>query len=464
MTDATVLHLPTKPTLGNVEAEAALLGGMMLANKQIDRIADKLKPEDFLEPVHGRIFSAILREYSLGNVASGVTLRPYFADDPAMAEIGGSGYLAKLTGSGASIFGLVSFADQIAELARKRRMVDRFQDIIQSAYDYKQTSSQLAADAEGAIAEALDEGEGQTELTAGECITAALEAIERNDPGIVSRIASFDLAAGPIRKGNLCILAGRPGMGKTALALCYAKEAARTGKGVLFVSLEMTAEELGERIVADETYRDDQEAVSYDAIVNGSVSTSQFRQLCRAREMIAGLPLQVVDVGSLKVGGLASLVRRWKRRFATRGQSLDLIVVDYLQLLAPDYRVSGPYEAVTIISKALKTIAKANDVGVMALAQLSRQVEARTPPKPMLSDLRDSGQIEQDADIVLFLYREEYYLRQNEPMPQHKDRLTWETKMDDCRGAIDFICAKRRKGWVRTTQGRFFGAYQAVRD
>lgn len=455
---------PEPAQIANVEAEAALLGAMMSENRLIDRVADMVQPDDFSEGIHQSIFSAVLREHSHGRIANPVTLKPYFADDPSMAEVGGAAYLARLTGSGAAVVGATDIARQVADLAKRRRLVASLHEVITSGGNVEISVEELAADVEGALHEAMSETDGRTELSAGQCAANALSAIDRHDPGILSGIQAIDDAMGPIRAKTLAILAGRPGMGKTAVALGMAKGAAEKGHGVLFVSLEMSAEDLGERLLCDLAYDEDSgSGVPYDALVHGRVDREQGRWLLAAQERAAELPLHVVDVGSLKIGQLATMVRRWKRRFAAKGQTLGLVVVDYLQLLAPDYRMSGPYEAITAISKALKTIAKQNDVGVLALAQLSREVEKRSDKQPQLSDLRDSGQIEQDADAVMFVLREEYYLRKGEPAHNAPDRLAWEQSLAEVRNQIRFICAKRRRGAERTTEGRFYGAFQAVR-
>ena len=384
--------LPSAPDitkLASIETEAGLIGGLLMANDHIDRVADKLKPHHFFEPLYGRIYSAICRERSLGRAVTSVTIKQYFVDDEDFKELGGIAHLATLTSSGSAIIGIHSFAEQILDLARMRLLVGNLLKVVDRATDYEIEANDLAAEAEAAIAEVMDEGADATELSAGDCIGKALEAIGRHEPGVTCGIDAFDAAQGPIRRKNLAILAGRPGMGKTAAALSYARGVAEKGHGVLFISLEMSAEELGERMVADAAYdAHTGRGVPYDTIVNARVDAENMRRLVQTQEMLADLPLEVIDIPSLKIGGLATTVRRWKRRFAARGKSLDLVIVDYLQLLGPDYRVSGPYEAITLISKGLKAIAKSNDLGVMALAQLSRKVEERADKRPQLAELR----------------------------------------------------------------------------
>jgi replicative DNA helicase len=451
------------PTLVNTETEAALLGGMMQANERIDSVADMLKEDDFAEHVHQLIFAAIVRERSLGHAANPVTLRPYFEGDPAFVQVGGSSYLSQLTGSGAHVVGIKDFAEQVRELSRRRKFIEGMREAIAVAHDWGSPLEDAVAATETAMADATDIDDGRTELSGAECIDAAFEEMARGDNGVSCGIGELDVALGPIRRKDLVILAGRPGMGKTATALCYAKGAAHKGHGVLFVSLEMSAIQLGERILADETYDEESNTgVPYDLIVNGTVSGRDMAMLKDARDAISKMPIQIVDTSAITPARLQSVVRRWKRRFAAQGRTLDLVVVDYLQKM----RVPGTtnrFEVITEISQSLKELAKGQDVGVLALAQLSRKVEDRDDKRPMLSDLRESGQLEQDADAVLFLLRQEYYLRKEQPNPGSAELATWEEAMRECAGRIEFICAKRRKGIERTTRGRFFGAYQAVR-
>lgn len=445
-----------QPVVGNADAEAALCGAMMRDNRIVDQIADLVKADDFSDEFFGHVFATILHECSLGKVANPVTLKPHF-------ELEAIRILARLTGEGVGNIGVKDFARQIADMAQRRRLIESLGETISAARDPHNTVEEVIAAVEVAVTDATRTTEGTHEPHASAAIDEALKAIETNDPGMQCGIGAIDDAIGAIRRKNLAILAGRPGMGKTSVALAYALGVARRGIGVLFISLEMTSEELGQRLLSDMTYDEEHDfGVPYDAIVNGRVTSNQMRALLSARDQMAKLPMQIVDTGALKLARLATIVRRWRRRFAARGQDLGLVVIDYLQLLHPD-RQASRYEAITEISMGLKELAKTQSVGVLALAQLSRKVEERTDKRPMLSDLRDSGQIEQDADIILFLLREEYYLRKAEPHPQSNDHSAWQSSMIEVANKIDFICAKRRKGAERATTGRFHGAYQAVR-
>lgn len=252
-------------------------------------------------------------------------------------------------------------------------------------------------------------------------------------------------------------------MGKTALALSYSIGAVRAGHGVLYVSLEMSGRELAARMASDLCFGSDN-PIPFSNIRDGSLSPEYRSRIINAKNDMLARPFSVIDAGSLTMGRLNMLVRRHKRRMAAMGHKLELVVIDYLQLLHTDSKSRSNYEAVSEISRGLKAMAKDNDIAVFALAQLSREVEKRHDRRPQLSDLRDSGQIEQDADAVLFLLRQEYYLQQEEVPPLHKDYTNWQAKMAEFENKIEFIVAKRRNGITGRAMGKFYGKYQAVRD
>lgn len=445
--------------IANVEAEAALLGAMMQVNKLIDPCAEVLEAEDFHEPLHGRVFSSIVSLAAQGKVANPVTLKPYFETDEAMKEVGGPAYLAQLTGSGAAVIGALDFAAQVRELAQRRRIVEAAQAAIEAAGDCNTALDDVAVLLDDAANGVRDNG-ADGEFSAAEAVQGVIDSFDAPVTGALCRvIPSIDALLGPMRPTHLIIGAGRPGMGKTATAISYSLGAAAAGHGVLFISLEMAAEQLAERMVADLCLED---RIPFEAIRDRTLTADQKRAVCRAHARIEGLPLQILDRAGLTVSQVRTLVKRWKRRFAARGKKLELVVVDYLQLLRPNNRATSSYEAVSEISRTLKEIAKDCDLAVFALAQLSRKVEERGDKRPMLSDLRDSGQIEQDADAALFFLRHEYYLRQAEPTDTAK-LPEWERALAQCEGSIEFICAKRRNGRAGARVGQFHGEFQAVR-
>ena len=444
----------------NFEIEAELLGGLMLDNASVDAVADLVTANDFSEAILGRIFDAIVHECSRGNRANALTLKGYFDRDKDVARLGGVSFLANLTGNYAGM-PLIETAKSVADLARRRTMRSGLMAVAEECSDLNVPATAIVTHADAAVSENAREAIHQP--TGGECFDELIKSFDEDRHGVLCRqIPALDDLLGPLRPKQLIIAAARPGMGKTAVALSYSIGAAKAGHGVLFVSLEMSSTELASRMAADMCF-DGTQGVPYSFIRDRELNNWQRRKVVEAGSAMHGLPLNVVDAGHLNTGRLAMLARRHARKLEARGHKLELIVVDYLQLLSPDSRGRSNYEAVSEVSKALKALAKEMGCAVLALAQLSREVEKRPDKRPQLSDLRDSGQIEQDADAVLFLLRQEYYLRQAEPDPMEASRITWEQAMRDYAGKIEFILAKRRDGTAGNTVGEFHGAYQAVR-
>lgn len=452
----------------NVEAEAALIGALFNAPDRIEAARDIVTPGDFYTPLHRAIFGAMCAVSEKGGTPSPVTLRPYLADSKDLHEAGGLAYLVDLSSSAVSVIGLSDFARQIRDLAQRRALIDAMAEMIgrASKTDADDNIGSIMEDADCSLTSILNreltESAGIKQVSAAQAFEEMMQDFRAPQSGVTcGDIACLDDRLGPIRRHHLAIMAGRPGMGKTAASLSYAIGAAKRGHGVLFVTLEMSRMELMQRAAAAMIF-DGYRGVPYELIRDGRAQGDDLRLLASTGREFRDLPLNIVDAGSLTIGRLNSIVRRWKRRMAAKGQSLDLVVVDYLQLLHPDSKTRSNYEAVSEVSRGLKAIAKTHDLGVMALAQLSRSVESRDDKRPMLSDLRDSGQIEQDADAVVFLYREEYYLRLAEPKDQSK-RPEWKAALDEVKKQINFIIAKRRNGTTGTAIGEFHGAFQAVR-
>ena len=449
----------------NIEAEAIIIAAMMCHNNVIDRVADKLRPEDFFEAVHGRIFSAILSQASLGRAANPVTLHPYLKDDEGLKELGGVSYLTNLTANSGVLIGLDTCLEQVVDMARRRRLTEGLRAAADMAADMEASNEDVVSAADAALSSISDNSDGIVQISAAKAFEEMLASYEAPKTGVTcGRIAAIDQKLGPVRKHHLVIAGGRPGMGKTAFALSYSIGAAKNGHGVLFVSLEMAREELMQRATADICF-DGRWGVSYDSIRDGQFRNDEDRRkVYSAARAFKDMPLHIIDAGSLTIGRLNMIVRRYKRRMEAAGQKLELVVVDYLQLLRSDHRSDSQYQMVSEVSRGLKAIAKTYDVGVMALAQLSREVEKREDKRPQLSDLRDSGQIEQDADAVVFLYREEYYLRKALPAEDHPKYQMLKDALDDVSGQIDLIVAKRRNGVEGTAKAAFWGIFQSVRD
>lgn len=446
-------------SLFNVEAEAELLGALMAGHAGVDAIADVLKPEDFYEPTHARIFEVVCHQGVAGKPVSPIAVKGFMDGDEGLERLGGPAYLARLTGQA---FGIAATqnAKMLKELALRRRMAAGLSMAVTDCADLTLTTAEIVATADEAIS--MQAGELVNQLSGSECFDELFATYAEGNSGVTCGcIPSVDDLLGPMKPKQLIILAARPGMGKTAMALSYTLGAAQNGYGVLYVSLEMSAGELAGRMGADLCFGRSSPAVPYGHIVKGNLSRPQMDELAKAAHFMKQLPIEVIDVGSLNVGRLAMLIRRHARRMEANGQRLDLVVVDYLQLLSADSKGRSNYEAVSEISRALKAMAKDNGVAIMALAQLSREVEKRPDKRPQLSDLRDSGQIEQDADAVLFLVRQEYYLRNTPAEPGGE--ADWQRAMDQVQGKIEFVLAKRRNGETGQAVGQFHGIYQAVR-
>jgi replicative DNA helicase len=463
--DATAQSLPH-----NVEAEAALLGAIMIDNRIAEDVQGKLRPEHFFEAVHGRIYEAILRMLDKNMVASPVTLRPMFEADETLKSLGGPAYLAQLTGNSAALIGARDFANQVYDLAMLRALVGVGRELVDRAMD---TSEDVDPRGQIEIAEVelyrvSEDGssEGATKSFA-QATKAAVEMAEKalnaggGLSGVTTGLNSVNAKMGGLHHSDLLILAGRPGMGKTSLATNIAFNAARrwvrdveedgiepersVGAKVAFFSLEMSADQLATRVLAE------QSGISAEDLRMGKIGQSDFRNLARAAADLETLPLFIDDTAGLTIAALRTRARRLKRR-----HGIGLIIVDYLQLLQGSGRNSdgNRVQEISEISRGLKTLAKELNVPVMALSQLSRAVEQREDKRPQLSDLRESGSIEQDADIVMFVYREEYYLAAREPkaagqsadVKVFEDHAKWAAEMEQVFGKCELIIAKQRHG------------------
>src|SRR5687767_11173896 len=463
----------------NVEAEAALLGALMIDNRLAEDIQLKLRPDHFHEPLHARIYEAILKLVDRNMIASPVTLRPMFEADEEMKELGGPAYLAQLTGSGAAVIGARDFADQVYELALLRALIEVGRDMVEQALDTSQDLDPLAQieTAESALYRVAEEGGGEgTVKSFAEATRLAVQMAEKalntggGLSGVTTGLDTLNAKTGGLHHSDLVVLASRPGMGKTALATNMAFNAARrliqdqedgiaieksAGAGVAFFSLEMSADQLATRILAE------QSGISSENLRMGKISQQDFRNLARAAADLESLPLYIDDTPGLTIAALRTRARRLKRQ-----KGIGLVVVDYLQLLQGSGKSGGDQnrvQEISEISRGLKTLAKELNVPVLALSQLSRAVEQREDKRPQLSDLRESGSIEQDADIVLFVYREEYYVQSREPKRAvegddskiFEAHEQWARDMERVYGLAELIIAKQRHGATGKVKMRF---------
>jgi replicative DNA helicase len=471
----------------NIEAEAALLGALMIDNRLVEDVQLRLKPHHFFEALHGRIYEAILRLADRNMIANPVTLRPLFEADEGMKEVGGAAYLAQLSGSGAAIIGAKDFAQQIYDLALLRSLIAVGRDLVESAIDTSEEVAPLAQieRAESELYKVAEEGGAEGKAKSfGEAAIASIKSAEAalNNGGGLSGITtgfdSINSRMGGLHRSDLIILAGRPGMGKSALATNIAFNSARrflqdqadgiegrdsAGAAVAFFSLEMSAEQLVTRVLSEQT------GITAEKIRTGQISRHEFQNFARTAEELHTLPLYIDDTPGLTIAALRTRARRLKRQ-----KGVGMIVVDYLQLLQGSGRSSNDnrVQEISEISRGLKQLAKELDVPVLALSQLSRAVEQREDKRPQLADLRESGSIEQDADIVLFIFREDYYLKAHEPkhpIPDDPPEVfsayeEWQAKFRPVEGLAELIVAKQRHGATGKERLRFDGRVTKFSD
>ena len=461
----------------NLDAEAALLGGLMIDNRLVEDVGQRLKAEHFHEPVHGRIYDAILRLTTRDMIANPVTLRPLLDSDPALKELGGAGYLAKLTGNTAAVIGARDFAAQVHDLHMLRALILVGRTMVESAMDTAAdiTPAEQIEEAERALYEAAEtSGRASSTVTFATASKAALGMAEkaRNAggglAGVTTGLENLNSRLGGLQASDLLILAARPGMGKTSLATNIAFSAAQRwmrdkadgiepgrsmGAKVAFFSLEMSADQLATRVLSE------QSGISGEMLRMGKITQAQMHDLVRASVELQDLPLFIDDTAALTIASLTTRARRLQRK-----HGVGLIVVDYLQLLSGGSNSrENRVQEISEISRGLKTLAKDLNVPVLALSQLSRAVESREDKRPQLSDLRESGSIEQDADIVLFVYREDYYLNMqapkepgpNDPPEQHDAYEAWKAKIEPVWGETEILIAKHRHGATGKARLRF---------
>ena len=456
----------------NLEAEQALLGAILSNNEAADRVTQFLGPEHFSEAVHARIYEAATTLIRLGKLASPVTLKTHFENDQTLKEIGGPVYLARLAASATTIINADEYGRMIFELAQRRKLISLGTDVVNEAFepDIESTAKDLIEKTEAALYSLAEKGQfgkgfQMFQGAMKKAIDMAAAAFQRDGhlSGISCGLTDIDEKMGGLQRSDLIILAGRPAMGKTALATNIAYHVAKNYKAIYqtngsmkvedgavvgFFSLEMSSEQLATRIIAEQT------AISSEEIRRGKISEEEFQRLVEVSRDLQSLPLYIDDTGGLSIAQLAARARRLKRQ-----RGLGLIIVDYLQLLAGSARKAseGRVQEVTEITVGLKALAKELDVPIIALSQLSRQVESRDDKRPQLSDLRESGSIEQDADVVLFVYREEYYLQRLEPQVGSTDHQAWQEKMDRAHGKAEVIIGKQRHGPTGTIDLQFEG-------
>lgn len=458
----------------NIEAEQALLGALLVNNDVYDRVASLVRAEHFHEPVHARIFEAAANRIQKNALASPVTLKPFFEDDPGLRELGGPAYLARLAGAAISLFAARDYAQLIYDLAIRRDLILIGQDIAGKAarMDLDSEPKDQIVEAEQALYKLGEQGKVdkgfQSFLRAATDAVMVANAAYRRDGGLAglsTGLADLDGKLGGLHPSDLLILAGRPSMGKTSLATNIAfniakayrrgtrpdgSEGAIEGGVVGFFSLEMSAEQLAARVLSEAA------RVPSDRIRRGDLTEDEMRRFIEAAKALESCPLFIDDTPALPISTLAARARRLKRQ-----HGLDAVFVDYLQLAkAASSRSEGRVQEVSEITQGLKAIAKELNVPVVALSQLSRQVESREDKRPQLSDLRESGSIEQDADVVMFVFREEYYKEREKPGDHDiEGMMKWKDAMSAVHGKAEVIIGKQRHGPIGTVELAFEGEF-----
>ncbi|MGB2195189.1 MAG: replicative DNA helicase [Planktomarina sp.] len=457
----------------SIEAEQQLLGAILTNNDLFDRIAQILRAEHFYDPVHARIFETAAARIAKNNLASPVTLKAFLEDDAGLAELGGPAYLMRLAGAAISSFAVRDYAEMIYDLAIRRELIDVGNEIAAKAarVDVQSEPKEQIVEAEQKLY-ALAE-QGQTEQGFQSFLTAVTDAVkvanaayqrEGGLAGVSTGLIDMDKKLGGLHRSDLLILAGRPSMGKTSLATnvafniakAYKKGITASGEqgaidgGVVgFFSLEMSAEQLASRILSEVA------EIPSNQIRRGDFTEGEFRRIVDAAKELEAAPLFIDDTPALPISQLAARARRLKR---THG--LDALFVDYLQLVRGTGRSENRVNEISEITMGLKAIAKELDIPVVALSQLSRQVENREDKRPQLSDLRESGSIEQDADVVMFVFREEYYKEREKPGDHELDKMAiWQDEMERLHGKAEVVIGKQRHGPIGTVELSFEGQF-----
>jgi replicative DNA helicase len=462
-----------EPLPHNIEAEQQLLGAILTNNDIYDRIASLVRAEHFFDPVHQRIFEIAVARIQKNALASPVTLKGYLEDDPGLKELGGPAYLARLAGAAISSYAARDYAQMIYDLAVRRELIGLGRDISARAQTIEvenDPKDQIVA-AEQALYKLGEQGHAEKGFVSflkavTEAVHSAAAAYQREGglAGISTGLVDLDKKLGGLHPSDLLILAGRPSMGKTSLATNIAfniakaykrgqqpdgTEGAVDGGVVGFFSLEMSSEQLAARILSEAA------EVPSEQIRRGDMSEQEFRRFVEAAKALETCPLYIDDTPAIPISQLAARARRLKR---THG--LDVLMIDYLQLVRPATAKDSRVNEVSEITQGLKAIAKELNIPVIALSQLSRQVENREDKRPQLSDLRESGSIEQDADVVMFVYRDEYYKEREKPGEDNLEAMAkWQETMERVHGKAEVVIGKQRHGPIGTVELSFEGRF-----
>ena len=471
--------LPFRVAPHNIQAEQELIGAILINNEAGDRVSQFLEAPHFFDPLHGRIYDTILQLIHAGKQATPVTLKSFFETEEPLGALTIPQYLGRLAANATSIINVADYGRTVYELSMRRNLIHIGEDMVNVAYDspIEAPPDRQIEEAEQRLYNLAEQGKyGSGFQKFSSAITDAIEmannAYLRDGglSGLATKLTDLDQKMGGLQSSDLIILAGRPSMGKTALATNIAFNIARAhrteseangtqktvdGAVVAFFSLEMSAEQLATRIISE------QAEIPSEKIRRGMIDENDFRKLVNISQELNDLPLYIDQTGGISIAQLAARARRLKRQ-----KNIGLIIVDYLQLLSGSKRTSeGRVQEVSEITTSLKALAKELNVPIIALSQLSRQVENREDKRPQLSDLRESGSIEQDADVVMFVYREEYYISRSQPSETKvEDMVKWQDEMAQVEGKAEVIIGKQRHGPTGTVKLAFNGHFTRFSD
>jgi len=464
----------------NLEAEQALLGAILMNNRALERVSEFLRPEHFSDPANGKIYQAMARLIDANQIADVVTLKALFERDQELSDIGGIGYLARLAGSAITIVNAEDYGRTIHDAHIRRQLIDVGEQMVNNAYgaDLDLNAVDQIEKSEQQLFDLASVGQAEggfkpLEAALKTAIGMAEAAFKRSGHvvGVTTGFRDLDASLGGLHPSDLIVLAARPAMGKTSLATNIAYNAARArlergdeeGAVVGFFSLEMSSEQLATRLLSERA------EIASDRIRRGAISHEEFPRVVQAAQELHRLPLHIDDTPALTVSALRTRARRLKRQ-----RGLGLIIIDYLQLAQAGKasRNENRVQEISEITRGLKSLAKELNVPVIALSQLSRAVEQREDKRPQLADLRESGSIEQDADVVMFIYRAEYYLKREEPQKRpdesdekFNDRVErWQQRAEEAHNRAEIIIGKQRHGPTNTISLYFDGNFTRFAD
>ena len=450
----------------NIEAEQSVIGTLLVSNEIFDEINIIISSKNFYDPMHQKIFGAIEKLIYSGMLANPITLKNHFENEKD--ELNVPEYLVKITKFSTSSRQAIEYSKLIYDLYVKRELVKISESVIDAAKlnDLDNDGQKIIENYEKSLFDLAEKGSfSSTIVKFDEALRQTIEMAQiayKNEEGIVgvpTGLTDLDDRLGGLHKSDLVIIAGRPSMGKTALATNIAFHAAKKmndeGKksSIAFFSLEMSSEQLSTRILAE------QSRIKSNDIRRGRISDEQFDKFIEASKNITELPLYIDETPAISIAALSNRARRIKRKFG-----LDMVVIDYIQLMSVPNFKDGRVQEISQITQGLKALAKELSVPVLALSQLSRAVEQRDLKKPQLSDLRESGSIEQDADVVMFVYREAYYLEKQEPRPATVEHAEWQAKMNEVSNLAEIIIGKQRHGPTGNIMLEFEAMFTKFKD